>query len=152
MQFFSQRARQRPLSDATTSAINTRGWNKTRWSRGREFCNRASVDRLQLFPRLKPYSSSWRNGHLGPRTRIAPNPGLPWPHIEHAKSSQFNAIAGGQCFLHAFEDRFHGQLGFGLGDAGLGHHFIDNVELDHKGLPVRASKMLLQVIDAKEDK
>src|ERR1700733_1439911 len=103
-----------------------------------------SVDRLQFFPWLKAHCPSWRNGHFGSRARVAPDSCLAWTHIEHTKTSQFNAVATGQRLLHAFEDGFHGQFGLGLGDASLGHHFIDDVELNHKRLPRAWSRWVLK--------
>ena len=107
--------------------------NKSR----KEITETLSVDRLQLFPRLKAYSPSWRNGHFSAGARIAPDSSLARTHVEHSKSPQFNAIATGQRLLHALEDGLHGQLGLGLGDAGFSHHFINDVELNHKRLRVQ---------------
>src|SRR5271155_160779 len=94
-----------------------------------------SVDRLQFFPRLEAHRLAGRNRHFSSGARIASDAGLARTHVEHAKSPQLNAIAVGQRFLHALKDGFHRQLGLGLGDAGSGYHFVDNIELDHERLP-----------------
>ena len=98
------------------------------------------INRLQLFPRLKPHRPARRNGNFGSGARIAPDPGLARTHVEYAKSPQLNTIRARQRFLHALENRFHRQLGLGLGDAGSGDHFVDDVELNHWGLPNSRSR------------
>src|SRR5208282_3435120 len=94
-----------------------------------------SINRLQFFARLEAHSFARRNRYFGAGARVASNAGLAGAHVEHAKSPQFNAMAAGQRLLHALEDGFHRQLGLGLGDAGFGHHFVDDVELNHERLP-----------------
>src|SRR5579864_4460082 len=96
-----------------------------------------SIDRLQFLPWLETDSFSGRNRNLRARPGIASNPGLAWPHIEHAEAAQFNAIALGQRLLHAFKHGFDRQLSFRLSDASLVHHFVDDVEFDHGRLPRR---------------
>src|ERR1700692_3688777 len=94
-----------------------------------------SINRLQFLAWLEAHSLARRNGNLRARARVAANPALARAPIENAKSSQLNAIAAGQCILHALKDGFHRQLGLGLGDARSGDHFIDNVEFNHGRLP-----------------
>src|ERR1700730_1732076 len=89
------------------------------------------VDRLQLLAGLEANRLARRNRYLGAGARVAPYAGLARPHVKHSKASQFNAVALGQRSSHAFENGFHGQFGLGFGNAGLVHHFIDDVELDH---------------------
>src|ERR1700690_3234272 len=114
--------------------------------------DRVSVDGLQLLARLEAYRLAWRNGNLGASTRIAPDAGLTGPDVEHAKPAQFNAITLGERPLHAPEHSFHGQFGLGFSDSGLVHHFIDDVELDHRRLPPATESVKLhQVVDAKGD-
>src|SRR5580698_1739503 len=99
-----------------------------------------SVNRLQFLPRLEAHGLPRRNRHLGAGARIASDAGLARTHVEHAKSSQLNAIAVSQRLLHTLEDGFHRQLGLGLGDARPGHHFVDNIELNHEPLPDAVSE------------
>src|ERR1017187_589307 len=94
-----------------------------------------SIDRLQFFSRLKAHGLARRNRHFGAGARVASDAGLTRAHVKHAKSAQLDAIAVGQRLLHALKDGFHRQLSLGLSDAGSGHHFVDNVELNHERLP-----------------
>src|SRR6267154_3478782 len=89
------------------------------------------VDRLQLFTRLEAHGLAGRNADLSAGPRIAPDAGLARAHIEHAEAAQFDAVALSQGALHALKDRLHRLLGFCLGDAGLSHNFVDDIELDH---------------------
>src|SRR5580693_1811241 len=95
-----------------------------------------SVDRLQLFARLKPHGFSGRNGNFGAGSRIAPNARLARAHIEDAKAPQLNAIALGKRLLHALKNGFDGEFGFGFGDAGFIDDFVNDIELNHDGLPL----------------
>ena len=56
----------------------------------------------------------------------------------------FRKLAAGERPLHAFEYGFHRLLGFGFGDSGLVHDFIDEIELDHLRLRLTvASRSLM---------
>src|SRR5579883_313897 len=92
------------------------------------------IDRLQLFPWLKPNCLPGWNANFGAGPGIASDACLAWTNVENAESSQLNAVTIGQGFLHAFEDRFHGHLSLSFGDPGFGYHFIDDIQLDHKHL------------------
>src|SRR5690348_10259721 len=46
------------------------------------------------------------NGDFGAGARVAAHPGLARPDAEHAKPTQFDAVAPLQTGLHAAEDRF----------------------------------------------
>src|SRR5207237_3281738 len=83
------------------------------------------IDRLQLLAGLETHRFSRRNGNLRPGTRVASDAGLARAHVKHAETAQLDSVAFRQRLLHALEDGFHGQLGFGLGDAGLVNHFVD---------------------------
>src|SRR5256885_1270012 len=106
-----------------------------------------SVNRLQLLSWLEAYGFAGRDRNFRAGARVPSDAGLSRPYVEHAKAPQFNAIAFGECSLHAFENSFHGRLGLGLGDAGLVDHFVDDVELNHRRLPtagpVRSTKWLM---------
>jgi flavin reductase (DIM6/NTAB) family NADH-FMN oxidoreductase RutF len=90
----------------------------------------ALLQRLQLLARLETHSLAWRNRDLGPRARVAADPGFSWFYVKHAKASQFDAIALLQSLLHGLEDGLHGHLCFGFGDAGFVDHFVNNIQLD----------------------
>ena len=102
-------------------------------------CSSQSID-CSSFPGLNRTALPGGMDTSAPVRGLRPMPGLARTHVEHAKAPQLNAIAAGQRLLHALEYSFHGQFGLGLGDAGLGHHFVDNVELNHKRLPDAGSK------------
>src|SRR5580658_7893018 len=104
-------------------------------ARGQKLEAVLSIDRLQFFPRLEAHSFAGRDRHFGAGARVASDASLARTHVEHAKPTQLNAITVGQRLLHALKDGFHRQLGLGLGDAGSGHHFVDDVELNHTRLP-----------------
>jgi hypothetical protein len=95
-----------------------------------------SVDRLQLFPGFEANGLSGRNGNFGAGARIASDAGLARAYVEDAKAPQLNAIALGERFFHALENSFDGELGFGLGDAGFIDDFVNDIQLDHEGLPL----------------
>src|SRR5579864_1684348 len=89
------------------------------------------INRLQFFSGFEAHGLAWWNRNFRPRARIAPDPGFSRTHVEDAKTPQLNTIAAGERLLHALENRLHSQFGLGLGNAGFGHHFVDNVELNH---------------------
>src|SRR5579862_3288960 len=96
---------------------------------------RASLDGLQFLAGLKAHGFPGRNRNLGAGPRVAPNASLSGANVEHAKSTQLNTVASGKRTLHALEDRFDGQFSLGFRDSSLVHHFIDNVEFNHRRLP-----------------
>src|ERR1700690_4587535 len=95
-----------------------------------------SVNRLQFLARLEADGLAGRNGNFGPGTRIASDAGLARAHVKYAKTAQFDAVANGERLLHALEDGFDGELRLRLGDPGAVHHFIDDVELNHRMSPL----------------
>ena len=86
--------------------------------------------RLQLLAGFEAHGFAGRNRNFGPGARIAANSCLARAHVENPKSAQLNAIAGCERFLHTLKDGFDRHFGFGLGDAGPVHNFVDNFELD----------------------
>src|ERR1700722_12116007 len=93
------------------------------------------VDRLQLLARLEPNCFARRNRNFSASARITADAGLARSHVEDAKAPQLIAIALLQRPPHALENGFDSELGLGLGNAGLVHDFVDDVELDHGLLP-----------------
>src|SRR5262249_27476927 len=94
-----------------------------------------SVDRLQFLARFEAYRLARRDRDFGAGARVGPDAGLARANVENAEAAQFDAVSLGQRALHAFENRLDGELGFGFGDPGLVHYFVDDVELDHGQLP-----------------
>ena len=97
------------------------------------------IDGLKFLARLEAHRFAGRNIYFGAGARVASDAGLARPNVEDAETAQFNAVTLGQSFLHTLEDSFHRHFGFGLGDAGLVHNFVDDIELDHKSAPQAVS-------------
>src|SRR5580700_2734281 len=123
---------ERSLSPFPTAKFENSLWAESRKPCGGSQKTLLSINRLQFLPRLEPHRLAWRNRHLGSGARVASDARLSRAHVKHAKPPQLNAIAARQRILHALKDGFHRQFGLGLGDAGSGYHFVDNVELDHE--------------------
>ena len=99
-------------------------------------CNRERlIDRLQFLAGLEADGLARRNRNFGASARIPPNACLARTHVEHTKTAQLNAVAGGERLLHALEHGLDCKLRLGLGDPGSVDHFIDDVELNHGSLP-----------------
>ena len=94
-----------------------------------------SINRLQFFSWLEAHGLARRNRDFRAGARVASDAGLARTHIEHAKSTQLNAMALGQRLLHALKDGFYRQLGLRLREAGSGYHFVDDVELNNERPP-----------------
>src|SRR5215831_2909331 len=90
------------------------------------------VDGLQLLSRFEAHGFSGWNVHLCAGARVAADTGFARAHVKNTKSAQFNALAPCQRLLHAVKHGFHGQLSLGFGDAGFIHHFVDDIELNHR--------------------
>ena len=58
-----------------------------------------SIDRLQFLAGLEADGLARRNRNFGAGARIASDAGLARAHVEHAKSAQFNAVAGESAFF-----------------------------------------------------
>ena len=92
------------------------------------------LQRLQLFPWLKAYCFPGRNCHLRASPRVTSDAGLSRPDIEDPKTPKFDVLALTERSFHRLEDGLHGHLGLGLCDASFVDDFVDDVELDQKGL------------------
>jgi len=111
---------------------------------------RKSINRLQFFARFKPDRFAGGDRNLCSGSRIAADAGLSRSHVEHAKSSQLNTIAASQGLLHALEHGLDSHLGFGLGNAGFCHHFVNDIELNHERPPDAASEWCLKCLMLRE--
>lgn len=89
---------------------------------------------LQFLARLETNCFARWNRDLRAGARVAPDAGLAGLHREDAETAKFNAIALFERALHFSEDRLNGHFGLGLGDPGLIHDFVDDIELD-QGVP-----------------
>ena len=88
---------------------------------------RLLLQRLQLFAGFKSYGFTGRNRHLGAGSGIASDSGFTRLDVEHAETAQFDAISLFEGSLHGFEDRLHGHLSLGFGNAGLVDDFVDDI-------------------------
>jgi len=73
---------------------------------------------------------------LPPPSRIAADTGLAWLHRKHAEAAEFDAIALLERALHLLEHGLDSHFGFRLRNSGFADDFVDDVELDQKGLPL----------------
>lgn len=90
---------------------------------------------LQFFARLESHSLARGDGNFGTCARIATDSRLAGTHVENPKASQFDALAMGQCTLHAFKNSLHRHFCFGFGNACSVDYFIDDVEFDQNRPP-----------------
>ena len=61
---------------------------------------------------------------------IAAYPGLSWPYVEDAKTSQLNAFTSGEGLFHALKDGVHRRLRFDARQASPLDYPLDEVLLD----------------------
>ena len=88
------------------------------------------VQGLKFFTRLESYRFTRRNGYFGAGARVAADARLARLHREYAKATELDAVALFQSALHLLEHCFDRHFGFGLGDTGAIHDFVDDVEFD----------------------
>lgn len=100
-------------------------------------------NRLQFFARLEAHRFARRYRNFGARPGIAPNAGFARAHVEYAEAAELDAVAFGERALHAFKHSLDGDFSFGFGDARLGNHFVDDVQLDQGLAPARKSRNVL---------
>ena len=100
--------------------------------RRRDLLGHELLKRLQLFARFEADGFAGRNGYFGAGAGVTPNTSLTRLYVENAETTQFDAITHFQGLLHFAENGFDSHLGFRLRNAGLVHHFIDDVEFDQR--------------------
>src|ERR1019366_2819533 len=110
------------------------------------------LQRLQLLAGLETYGLAGRDRDFRAGARIASDPRFARFHVEDSEATQFDAVARFERFLHGFEDRLDCHFGFGLGDAGAIHDFVDDVQLDQNSLLVQARNALHSRISQPHDK
>lgn len=94
---------------------------------------------MQFLAGLKANRFAGRNRHLGAGARIAPDAGLTWPYGKNAKAAQLNALALLQGMLQRFKDGLHRRLAFVAGQTSPLNYMMDNVLLNQRLTPWRAS-------------
>jgi hypothetical protein len=91
------------------------------------------MQRVQLLAWLEAYSFAWGYAHFGAGAGIAADTGFAGADTEDAKSAQFDALAGGQCLLQAFEDRIHRSLRLGARETRALDYMMDDVLFNQRG-------------------
>ena len=93
------------------------------------------VDALKLFARFEAHGFSWGNFDFLARAGIAADSGLAGSDAEDAETAKLDALAAAHGGLEGFEDGFDGLLGLGAADVSFCDDGVDDIELDHAGLP-----------------
>ncbi len=88
------------------------------------------IQRVQLLARLESHSLPRRNAYLGAGPRVAPDPRLPRPNAENAKSAQLNPVACSQGLLQSFKYRVNCCFGLRSRQAGALNNVMDEILLD----------------------
>lgn len=101
-------------------------------------------ERLQFLAGLKTNSFAGRDTDFRACTGVAPYTGLAGFHIKNTETTQFNAVALCQSFLHGFKYGFNGHLSFCLGDACAVDDLIDDVQLYHANL-LKIQALILRI-------
>ena len=76
------------------------------------------VEQMKLFAGFEPHCLTRGYGDLGASPRIASDAGLARFDGKHAKTTEFDAVAGDQRLLHALENSIHRSLCFCAWKAG----------------------------------
>jgi len=85
---------------------------------------------LQFLAGLEADRLAGRNGYFRAGTRVTSDASFARTHIENTESAKLDALTLRQRPLHAFENGFHGHLGFGFGNTGFIDDFVDDIELN----------------------
>lgn len=85
---------------------------------------------MQIFAGLEADGTARCNADFGSGTRVAPDAGFAGPHVEHAETTQLDAIPVSQRALEALEDGFDSSLGFYAGQSGTLNYLMYDVLLN----------------------
>jgi hypothetical protein len=88
---------------------------------------------VQFLAGFEAHRLAGRNADLSTGAGIAADAGFAGADAEDAEAAQFNAFACGQSLLEALEDRVHGSLRLGAGQARALDHLMDYVLLNQRG-------------------
>jgi hypothetical protein len=101
------------------------------------------MERVQLFAWLEADSFAGGYAHFGSGAGIAADTGFAGADTEDAKSAQFNALAGGQGLLQAFEDGIHRSLCLGSRETRALDYMMDDVLFNQRGNLAEATGLTL---------
>src|SRR5215471_18783514 len=87
---------------------------------------RQLLKRLQLLARLEAHGLSRRDRDFGAGARVPSNTGLTGADIEYAEAAKLDSLTPAESSLHTLEHSLDGHLRFGLGDARLIDHFVND--------------------------
>jgi hypothetical protein len=87
---------------------------------------------VQFLAWLEADRFAWSNAHFGAGAGIAADPCFAGADTEDAKSAQFDALAGGQGLLQAFEDRIHRGFCLGARETRALDYMMDDVLFDQR--------------------
>ena len=91
---------------------------------------------MEFFAGLEADGLSGRNVDFFAGAGIAADAGLAGLDAEDAEAAELDALAAPEGLLEGFENCFDSLLGFRATDKSLGDNRIDDVQLDHKRLPL----------------
>lgn len=91
------------------------------------------VNRVQFFAGLEADCLSWSDADFSPGAGIAADSCFAGANAEYTKSAQFDALAGCQRLLEAFEDRVDGCFGFCARQTGALDYVMDDVLFNQWG-------------------
>lgn len=90
---------------------------------------------MKLFTGLETDRFPWSDGDFGPCSGIASDAGLARLDGEDAEAAEFDAVAGDEVLLHAFEDGVDGSLCFCSWQTGTLNNPLYKILLNHLGPP-----------------
>jgi hypothetical protein len=91
------------------------------------------VKRVQFLAGLEANCLAGGDADLSAGSWISADAGFPGPNTEHAKTAQFNTLAGGESLFQALKDRIDGGFRFGSRQTGAFYYVMDDVLLDQRG-------------------
>jgi hypothetical protein len=98
-------------------------------------CGLGAFQALQFLARFEAHRFSRGDTDFFTGARIAADAGLAGLDAEDAEAAQFDALAAAQGGLEGFEHGLDGLFGLGAADVCLGHHGVNDVQLNQKDLP-----------------
>jgi len=97
---------------------------------------------LQFFAGLESDGLAGRDIDFSAGAGVPPDAGLAGLYVENTEAAQLDSVALFQGLLHGVEDGLDRHLRLGLGDPGPVHHFVYDIELNHRNSPVRPNRFL----------
>ena len=88
---------------------------------------------MQLFTGLETHGLARRDADLSAGSGIPPDTGFAGANAEHAKTTEFNALARCERFLKSLKDCIDCRFGLGAGQACALDHMVDDVLFNQSG-------------------